>query len=112
EDSYGEHLHRGIGLYYLAVQRAALPEPGDELPPQALLCKAAGELSLARLERPDEARPLWYLHEIWGRLAQRQPALRALRAAAAAAPFSDLTAAEQRSLQLASPCEPMHRCTK
>jgi hypothetical protein len=105
EDSYGEHLHRGIGLYYLAVQRAALWEATDELPAQALLCKAAGELTLARLLRPEEARPLWYLHEVWSRLAQRQPALKALRAASAAAPFSYLTAAEQRSLTLACQCE-------
>src|SRR4029078_3609020 len=26
-DAYGERLHRGIGLYLLAVQRARLPEP-------------------------------------------------------------------------------------
>jgi hypothetical protein len=105
EDSYGEHLHRGIGLYYLAVQRAALAQADDELPAQALLCKAAGELTLARLLRPDEARPVWYLHEVWSRLAQRQLALRALHAAVAAAPFSYLTAAEQRSLGLACQCE-------
>jgi tetratricopeptide (TPR) repeat protein len=105
EDTYGEHLHRGIGLFHLAVQRAALQEASDELPPQALLCKAAGELTLARLLRPDEARPLWYLHEVWSRLAQHQPALRALRSASAAAPFSYLTAAEQRGLALACQCE-------
>jgi tetratricopeptide (TPR) repeat protein len=112
EDSYGEHLHRGIGLYHLAVQRAALQESSDELPPQALLCKAAGELTLARLLRPDEARPLWYLHEVWSRLAQRQPALRALHAASAAAPFSYLTAAEQRGLALACQCEHFQNLAK
>jgi tetratricopeptide (TPR) repeat protein len=105
DDSYGEHLHRGIGLYHLGVQRALLAETGDELPSQALLCKAAGELTLARVLRPDEARPLWYLHEVWSRLAQRQLAVRALRAASAAAPFTYLTAAEQRSLDLACQCE-------
>ena len=30
EDEYAEHLHRGIGLYLLARQRAALAEPGGE----------------------------------------------------------------------------------
>lgn len=104
EDPYSEHLHRGIGLFHLAVQRAALNDGDDELSPEALLCKAAGELTLARMERPEEARPAWYLHEVWSRLAQRKPALRSLQDAAAAAPFSYLTAAEQRSLQLASQC--------
>jgi tetratricopeptide (TPR) repeat protein len=112
EDPYGEHLHRGIGLYYLAVARAALPAGDDELPPQALLCKAAGELTLARMARPDEARPAWYLHEVWSRLAQRQPALRALHDAAATAPFSYLTGAEQRGLQLACQCERIQKPVK
>jgi len=104
EDSYNAHLHRGIGLFHLAVQRATLGAGDEELSPEALLCKAAGELTLARLERPDEARPSWYLHEVWARLAQRRPARRCLQAAAAAAPFSYLTAAEQRGVQLASDC--------
>jgi len=112
EDGYGEHLHRGIGLYHLAVERAMVPAPDDELPPQALLCKAAGELTLARMVRPDEARPAWYLHEVWARLAQRQPALRALRDAAAAAPFTYLTGAEQRGLQLACQCERLEKPPK
>lgn len=99
EDEYDEHLHRGIGLYLLAVQHR--DEVGSDSA-EGLLCRAAAELSLARQARPDEARPLWYLHEVWSRLAQSQPAARSLRAAAAAAPFSYLTPAEQRGLFLAS----------
>jgi tetratricopeptide (TPR) repeat protein len=101
EDSYREHLHRGIGLFVLAGQRAALADPDGELPTEALLCKAAGELTLAHLEKPDEARPSWYLHEVWSRLAQRQPARRCLRDAETAAAFSYLTPREQNDLQLA-----------
>ena len=78
-----------------------MPEPEGELPVEGLLCKAAGELTLARLERPDEARPCWYLYEVWSHLAQRQSALRWLREADAAAPFSYLTPNEQRRLSLA-----------
>lgn len=111
-DGYGEHLNRGIGLYHLAVQRAALQDPDDELAPEALLCKAAGELTLAQMDRPDDARPAWYLHEVWSRLAQRKPALRCLHAAVAAAPFSHLTAAEQRSIQLASECMHVERSAR
>ncbi len=100
-DEYGRHLHRGIGLYWLALQRATRADPHGELSVEALLCKAAGELALARRQRPEEARPCWYLHSVWSRLGQRQPALRWLRTAQAAAPFAYLTPAEQRLLQLA-----------
>ena len=61
EDEYGEHLHRGIGLLLLARQRAALPEEDGSFSTEGLLCKAAGELALAHLQRPAEARPCWYL---------------------------------------------------
>ncbi len=100
EDEYAMHLHRGIGLYWLARQRADLDAPEGELPCEGLLCQAASELSLARRERPDDARPCWYLYEVWTRLAQHQPATRWLRAAEAA-PFRSLTPSEQRNLYLA-----------
>jgi tetratricopeptide (TPR) repeat protein len=98
---YLEHLHRGIGLFLLARERSALPDPEGELSVEGLLCKAAAELTLARQERPDEARPCWYLYEVWSQLGQRHPALRRLREANAAAPFSYLTTAEERGLYLA-----------
>jgi tetratricopeptide (TPR) repeat protein len=101
DDVYGEHLHRGIGLYLLACEREALTDLGDELPAEGMYCKAAGELSLARLERPTDARPCWYLHEVWAHLGQRQPAGRWLREADRDAPFSTLTPAEQRGLHMA-----------
>lgn len=101
EDEYAIHLHRGIALYWLARQRAQLTDAGDELSSEGLLCQSASEFVLARRERPDEARPCWYLHEVWSQLAQCQPAARWLRAADEAAPFSYLTPAEQRNLHLA-----------
>jgi tetratricopeptide (TPR) repeat protein len=101
DDEYAEHLNRGIGLYLLACQRAQLPDGADGLSAEALLCRAAAELGLARRQRPQEARPCWYLHAVWSRLAQHHPATRWLRAAEAAAPFSYLTPAEQRDLRLA-----------
>jgi len=101
-DDYGEHLHRGIGVYYLACERAALSDVQGKLSAEGLLCQAAGELAQARLERPDEARPCWYLYEVWTRLDQQYPALRNLRIAAAAAPFCKLTPAEHRGLYMAS----------
>jgi hypothetical protein len=101
EDGYAEHLHRGIGLYCLARERERLPDPEGELSAEGLLFRAAAELTLARLQRSDEGRACWYLHEVWSHLAQQQPALRWLRAAEDAAGMGDLTPAEQRDLQLA-----------
>jgi tetratricopeptide (TPR) repeat protein len=97
-DGYHEHLHRGIGLYWLARQRADLPEPEDDLPVEGLLCKSAAELTLASRLCPEEARPYWYLYEVWARLGQRRPALRCLEAAQETAPFSYLSPRERREL--------------
>jgi len=100
-DDYHEHLNRGLGLYQLACQRAALPDPDGELSVQGLLFRAAAELMAARQSRRDEARACWYLHLTWSRLGQQQPAARWLRAAEAAAPLGELTPAEMRDLHLA-----------
>jgi tetratricopeptide (TPR) repeat protein len=101
DDEYGEHLNRGIGLYLLACERETLTDADEGPPVEGLLCKAAAELTLARMERADQARPCWYLYEVWSHLGQTQPAFRWLREAATAAPFSYLTPAEQRGLYLA-----------
>jgi Tfp pilus assembly protein PilF len=100
DDDYAAHLHRGIGLYWLA-QRPAAREGHGELCAESLLCRAAAELVLARRCRRDEARPCWYLSQVWALLGQRQPATRWLRAAHEAALLSDLTPAERRGLHLA-----------
>ena len=100
EDTYGERLHRGIGLLLLARQEQALREANDpDGLRQKLLCKAVAELKAAHEVRPDEARPCWYLFEVWSALNQPRPAGRALREARDAAPFSTaLTPAERRGL--------------
>lgn len=102
QDEYEEHLHRGIGLYLLAMQRVGLPDAreGENSTP-SLLCRAAAELTLAKRNRPDEARPWWYLYEVWTNLLQQQPAATALRTAEEKASFSYLTPAEKRALYLA-----------
>jgi hypothetical protein len=101
EDEYEEHLHRGIGLYLLALDRIGQPDDKRELRVESLLFKAASELTKARSIHPDEARPHWYLHEVWSRLGQRHAALRRLKAAEAAADFTYLTPTEHRNLLLA-----------
>lgn len=100
-DGYAEHFHRGVGVYLVARARTTLPEQDGALTAQGLFFKAAAELNLARAERAGEAQPCWYLYEVWTGLGQRGQALHSLRAADAAAPFSTLTAAEQRWLHLA-----------
>jgi tetratricopeptide (TPR) repeat protein len=99
EDEYGEHLNRGIGLYLLACQRARLPDSADEPAAQGLLFRAARELGAARMERPDAARPCWYLYQVWSRLGQQQPSERWLRAAADG--LGDLTRQEKADLEAA-----------
>jgi hypothetical protein len=101
EDEYEEHLHRGIGLYLLASERMGQPEDTRELRVEALLFKAASELAKAHSLHREEARPNWYLHEIWARLGQRHAAFRRLKAAEAAADFTYLTPTEHRDLLLA-----------
>jgi hypothetical protein len=60
-------------LYHLASEKS-----GDDLEErqaiESLLCKAAGELTLARLLRPEEGRASLYLYEVWSKLDQRPPA--------------------------------------
>jgi hypothetical protein len=97
-DPYGEHLHRGIGLYLLARQTGRADAAGAE----GLLCKAAGELTLAGRERPTEARPDWYLFLVWSDLSQSRPARQCLGRAAIHAPFADLTPAEREGLSAAT----------
>ena len=99
-DAYAEHLHRGIGLFLLAEVRPAFPVL-DEATTEELLRRSAAELAVAQKTRPDEARPCWYLHQVWSDLGQRQPAMHWLRLTEASAPFSYLTPKEKLDLQLA-----------
>jgi hypothetical protein len=99
DDAFGQHLHRGIGLWLLARRAADLGADGS-LSPEAVLCRAAGELGQALRARPGSARVNWYLFRVWTQLAQRQPAERCLRAARSAV-LSDLTPGEQQALGLA-----------
>jgi hypothetical protein len=101
-DDYGERLHRGIGLYLVARQRAAKGDGESRRLAEELFCKAAAELTLARLYGPERARPCWYLYGVWTSLGQRQPAERWLRAAEQAGPMTDLTPNEQVELRAAA----------
>jgi tetratricopeptide (TPR) repeat protein len=101
-DEYGERLNRGIGLYLLARQRVEMRDAASRRAAEELLCKAAAELTLARMERPSEARPVWYLHRVWSGLSQNQPACRCLHLAVRQALPGTLTPAERREMVLAA----------
>ena len=73
-DDYAEHLHRGIGLYFVGRR---LSDEGSTDEVERILCKAAAALKEAQAARPDEARPAWYLYCIWSHLDQPRPAERA-----------------------------------
>lgn len=102
-DAFAEHLHRGIGLWLLARQVRKLPDPGDDSPdPQPLLFKAVRELKKAAAIRNDDARPHWYLNQVWSDLGQHHPAVQSLRRAKESAPLTVLTATERLSISLES----------
>jgi len=100
-DEYAVHLHRGIGLYLLAISTLPAQDDDPDISNESLLCKAMSELNEARELRQSEARPCWYLYGIYRKLGQPHLAQRWLRAAQQAAPFTHLSPAEQRGLELA-----------
>jgi tetratricopeptide (TPR) repeat protein len=108
-DEYAAHLNRGIGLYHLARQHHELKDNTSAATAEGLLCKAAAELTLAREQLPNAARPCWYLHEVWSRLAQRQPAQRWLHETEARVSLADLTPMEKRNLRAAWDCNEEER---
>jgi tetratricopeptide (TPR) repeat protein len=101
EDEYTERLHRGIGLYLLAGERARLGEPDGTLSVEGLLCRAVAELKDAADQRPQEARPLWYLYLTWTRLGERPQALRTLHLTEHNAGFSHMTPFEEQEMEFA-----------
>ena len=99
-DEFHVHLYRGLGLYWLAQQKRRPDEPDDATPNEAILCKAAMELTVAHSLMPSEARPMWYLYLTWRQLGQTAPAMRWLNDCQSASPFSYLTHCERGELQL------------
>jgi hypothetical protein len=102
ENAYDEHLNRGIGLYLLACKRATEPDSTGDYSVDSLMLKAAAELREARAEKPDEARPSYYLYQIFTQLGQHTAAQRALADADARILLGRLTPLERRELQMAS----------
>jgi predicted Zn-dependent protease len=98
-DEYAERLNRGIGLFRVAEGLLHRDGGADDPQVQKVLFQAIAELKLAVKERPDEARPHWYLHECWSHLGQSQPAREHLARARRLAPVGGLTAAEDLQMR-------------
>jgi tetratricopeptide (TPR) repeat protein len=102
DHEYAKRLHRGVGLYLLALRRSRLSDPEGQLPVEALLRKSLIELNLAHKIGPREARPCWYQYLVARQLGQHQQAQRWLKAAQDAADFTPLTATELCRLHMAA----------
>jgi hypothetical protein len=101
-DEFHVHLHRGLGLYWLAQQKRRGDEPADAPTTESILCKAALELTAAHAIVPGEARPTWYLYLTWRQLGQTAAAQRWLHETQIISPYSYLTPREQSDLHLRS----------
>lgn len=95
------HVHRGIGLYWLAQERCRLNDPEGDFSVEGIVCRAIAELTRAKSIDPNDARTHWYLHCCFQMLGQTPQAKARLQDAERCLPFSPLCAAEQRSLVLA-----------
>lgn len=79
DDTFGEQLHRGIGLVLLVKQWRDDGEPADAALTERTLVQAAKALKNADAERPGDARVWLYLAEAWTELDQPSSARGAIR---------------------------------
>ncbi|MCU0704577.1 MAG: hypothetical protein MUF18_11425 [Fimbriiglobus sp.] len=93
DDSFAEHLHRGIALVLMVRQWTT--DEGNLT--EATLAKAARELQAAERKRPSDPRANLYLAEVYQRLGQPSAARTAARRVWL--PDAILTDAERESLQ-------------
>ena len=103
-DEYSEHLHRGIGMYYLGLEKERNPDEfkEEDHKPEAILIRAAAELTQARMLRSDQVKSCWYLYLVWDKLCCSQPANRWLKLVSQEASLNQLTPREYEAFQLAS----------
>lgn len=103
-DQYSEHLHRGIGMYYLGLEidRNPANSQGEPQSREAILFRAAAELTQARMLRTDQVKSCWYLYLVWDRLSCSQPASRWLRLVSQDASLTQLSPREFEEFQLVS----------
>ena len=105
DDTFGEQLHRGIGLVLLVKQWRASGAPADAISEERTLVQAARALKLASAEQPGDARVWLYSAEAWYELDQPSSARTAIRTARRCQPEWTLTAREQEQLQVRSHME-------
>ena len=91
DDSFGESLHRGIGLVLMVRQWDASVEPVDRKMTEKTLSNAAAALRAAVQRRPTDPRGFAYLSEVYSHLGQQSAARAAARRGAALLPDAKLT---------------------
>jgi tetratricopeptide (TPR) repeat protein len=90
-DSYREHLHRGIGLVLLVRQWDQEADPGAPEMKEQTLTKAAAALRGAVAVKAADPRALVYLAETYSQMGQASSARTAARKAKALLPDAGLT---------------------
>ncbi len=96
-DTYGEHLHRGIGLTLLAQRILEIEEEKSENA-ETLLCKAIKELKKAREAQTNDAQAAWYLSKCYRGLGESAQADRMISIAKENASLNSLPAKELREI--------------
>ncbi len=99
DDTFGEQLHRGIGLVLLVKQWRDADEPADAALTERTLVQAVKALKLADAERADDARVWFYLAEAWSQLDQPSSARSAIRKVMHCQPEWTLNAHERERLR-------------
>jgi thioredoxin-like negative regulator of GroEL len=100
-DVYGEHLHRGIGLYLMTLNHNGYKVGETVFPNARLLDEALKALNKAHEMRPDEARPCWYIHRVYLAMNQMEQAEEFLKLTDQRAANTRLTPLERHALDLA-----------
>ena len=99
DDTFGEQLHRGIGLLLLVKQWHESSAPADEALAERTLVQAAQALKRADGEKPNEARVWLYLAEVWYELEQPSSARNAIRKVRQCQPAWTLNSQERELLR-------------
>lgn len=102
DDSFGELLHRGIGLLLLIQEQDKKPDRDDGFC-EEMLCKALRALNEARDLKPEDPRARVYLAEIYERMGNRRASANERSAATNKIVPGALTPAERSAILVPGP---------
>ena len=99
DDSFGELLHRGVGLLLLVEEQDANPHRDEEFC-EEMLCKSLRALTEAKELKPGDPRVRVYLTEVYTRMGNRRAATQERSAARETLAPGELTPAERERVIL------------